>query len=189
MNRLIICIILLGFGPLAAAETLYRWIEPDGSITFSPTKPPAGVEYKEVNAAGADQSGAILAASTPSQPSILATSEHGLEQALPPVNDTKILSRPVPAVAARQGLTYAPDTSSRPAKKIEPAVQATAPAAQTNIGATVASASKKRQCLDLSKRVLSLERRLRSKLAPEDMDNTVVAMARYQRSYDQHCVE
>lgn len=52
-----------------------------------------------------------------------------------------------------------------------------------------AAGRKQRQCQDLQKRVVSLERRLRSRLTPEDMDNTVVHMARYQRSFDQHCVQ
>lgn len=186
MNRLLICIILLGIGNMASAETLYRWVEPDGSITFSPTKPPAGVDYKAVDASGPTQQSLGAAA----EPSILATSEHGIEQALPPANDTKVMARPTPAIAARQGLNYAPETGSAPVAKAEvnppAAVEANNSAATHN---SVASSNKRRQCLDLSKRVMSLERRLRSPLAPVDMDNTVIAMARYQRSYNQHCIE
>lgn len=181
MNRLLICIILLGIGSTAAAETLYRWIEPDGSITFSPTKPPAGVEFKAVEASGANQA--------EPQPSILATSEHGVESALPRVNDTEILTRPAPAVATRQGLNYAPETSSRPITSAKVDVAPAIQKAATPNKDTTASANKRRQCQDLSKRVVSLERRLRSKLSAEDMDNTVIAMARYQHSYDRHCVE
>ena len=55
--------------------------------------------------------------------------------------------------------------------------------------AASASSNKQRRCQDLRKRVVSLERRLKSRLTPEDMDNTVVHMARYQRSFDQHCVQ
>jgi hypothetical protein len=51
------------------------------------------------------------------------------------------------------------------------------------------AAKKQRQCQDLGKRVVSLERRLRSLLTPEDMDNTVLAMARYQKSFDRFCVK
>ena len=49
--------------------------------------------------------------------------------------------------------------------------------------------NKLRQCEDLKKRMVSLERRLRNRLTPADMDNTVVYIARYQRSYDHHCAQ
>jgi len=189
MNRLIICIILLSIGNLTSAETLYRWIEPDGSITFSPTKPPAGVEYTAVDASGENSSGSIQAIDQNVEPSILATSEHTLEPATPGVNSTKIQARPAPAVATRQGLNYAPETGSAPIAATD-LNASTAPAANpAPNSSTIASSSKRRQCQDLSKRVMSLERRLRTRLQPDDMDNTVMAMARYQRSYDQHCVE
>jgi len=55
--------------------------------------------------------------------------------------------------------------------------------------AAQAAAKKQRQCQDLGKRVVSLERRLRSPLTPDDMDNTVLAMARYQKSFDRFCVK
>lgn len=187
MNRLLICIILLNISSMASAETLYRWIEPDGSITFSPSKPTNGVDFKVVESSGAKQNSLQA-----SEPSILATSEHAIEPERALLNETKILTRPaaaVPVVPARQGLSYAPETSSRTTAKAEPEAPLVEPTnASTNSNST-ASANKRRQCQDLSKRVVSLERRLRSPLAPDDMDNTVVAMARYQRSYDQHCIE
>lgn len=189
MNRLLICIILLGIGNLASAETLYRWIEPDGSITFSPTKPPAGVDFKVVDSAAANSSTSDQAIESSAQPSILATSEHSQPSALPQINDTKIQVQPAPAVVTRQGLNYAPDTSPGPIAAIEPDIVEPLPANPAQKSATVASASKRRQCQDLSKRVMSLERRLRSPLQAEDMDNTVMAMARYQRSFDRHCIE
>ncbi len=193
MNRLLICIILLGTSVSASAETLYRWIEADGSITFSPTKPPAGVEYTAVEASGPAAAAGAQIQPAAAEKSILATSEHsGDDLVLPRSNDTKVMARPTPAVAARQGLQYAPETQS--ANLASPAVKADAvePAitvAQAPSQDAVASSNKRRQCQDLSKRVMSLERRLRSPLAPDDMDNTVIAMARYQRSFDQHCVE
>lgn len=190
MNRLIICIILLSIGTAASAETLYRWIEPDGSITFSPTKPTTDVDFKAVDASADNSEATAQIFKQNVEPSILATSEHTLDPALPQANDTQILTQTAPAVVTRQGLNYAPETSVRPAAA-NPAVNAnsaqpknTAPSIKT-----VASSNKRRQCQDLSKRVLSLERRLKSPLEAEDMDNTVMAMARYQRSYDQHCIE
>jgi len=206
MNRLVYCIILLlTLLPLAGqsvlAEKLYRWIEPDGSITFSPNPPPAGTDYKAVNAAHnnagkadlpeLDQQPSTLATSeTDQKPSILATSEHGLDTLEPTNNATEIMAQPAPEVE-RQKLTYAPDIGIKRSNtpSIETAA-ATQPSQAVEVNTNSVAVNKKRQqCQDLNKRVLSLERRLRSPLKAVDMDNTVVAMARYQRSYDLHCVE
>ncbi len=202
MNRLLFCIILLLSGQTVFAEKLYRWVESDGSITFSPTPPPAGTDYKAVNAAHNNAAKADLPLPKADLPkpqadltapdqkrSILATSEHGLDAPQPENKATEIMALPDPEVEL-QKLSYAPDTGSKgktPAKAtaVEPEAD------QTGVSQTesIANSQKRRQCQDLSKRVMSLERRLRSPLKPVDMDNTVVAMARYQRSYDQHCVE
>jgi len=183
MNRLIICIILLSLSSVSLAEKLYRWIEADGSITFSPEPPPAGVDFKVMDAGQGDSQ-----ALTNKQKSIMATSEHSLDTApTAPINNTAVLTRPAPAVS-KQGLSYAPETSkintiTRQATVQQPIAQADAePGHQT-----IASNNKEKQCQDLSKRVISLERRLRMPLEPVDMDNTVIAMARYQKSYDQYC--
>lgn len=59
-----------------------------------------------------------------------------------------------------------------------------------NLAASISAANfKQSRCQDLQKRVTSLERRLKSRLTPEDMDNTVLHMARYQRSFDQYCAQ
>jgi len=235
MNRPLFCIILLSIllliGQTALAEKLYRWVEPDGSITFSPTPPPAGVDYKPVNAAHNNAGTADLPVpkadltapeadfstakselsetelskteigetqlsvpnadvTIPNQkPSILATSEHGLDASQPINNATQIMARPAP-VEERQKLSYAPDIGSK-SRSAQATITAEHNFSEQAIPQTdsPATSHKRRQCQDLNKRVMSLERRLRSPLEPADMDNTVVAMARYQRSYDQHCVE
>ncbi len=199
LNRAALKCLLLGTMLLSShsllAEKLYRWVEPDGSITFSPNKPANGVEYKEVDAIGGNPTGGNLAQSGQepqierSTPSILATSEHDTDTTQARINETPITTRPAAAIAT-QKLTYAPETSpgitrSMPTPAAQPTVSA--PDGEQDLQA-IYSDNKRRQCQDLSKRVLSLEQRLRSKLEPEDMDNTVVAMARYQRSYDQYCV-
>ena len=211
MNRLLIYIILLVIGQPVLAEKLYRWVEPDGSITFSPTPPPAGIDYKAVNAAHnnaakadlpeldqqptqlatpeTDQQPTQLATpETDQKPSILATSEHDLEAHKSLYNSTQIVA-PTPAIE-RQKLSYAPDIgpTSKTTLPIAAAETASSQPAVSPIN-SVAASKKRRHCQDLHKRVLSLERRLRTPLKPLDMDNTVVAMARYQRSYDQHCVD
>ncbi len=194
MNRLTLGIIILSLSSSAAAEQLYRWIEPDGSITFSPNPPPKGVDYREVNAeAGNDVDAETLnkisAAEKPA--SILSTSSIDPVATVP---NTAAVQAPVSAAVTKPGLMYAPDTTARATTKAAHS-NANAQAADTptavNSAAvqnlTVASNKKRERCVELSKRVVSLERRLRSGLTAIDMDNTVVAMARYQRSYDQHC--
>jgi len=186
MNRLVFCIILLTLTAPATAETLYRWLEADGSITFSPTPPPKGVDFKKVEAAGN-----IIKSAEPNRTdstSILATSEHAVGTQMQN-NATTTTARPAAAIATPR-LSYAPDTGNGnkapPRELQQPVAQADTSIQQPT---TVASSTKRRQCQDLTKRVSSLERRLRSPLTADDMDNTVVAMARYQRSFDQHCIE
>ena len=59
----------------------------------------------------------------------------------------------------------------------------------SSIAASDSKSQKQHQCEDLQKRIVSLERRLRQTLSDEDMDNTVVYMAKYQLSFNQHCVQ
>jgi len=42
---------LLCFTPIVLAQSLYKWVESDGSITFSVEPPPKGVEYETIDAA------------------------------------------------------------------------------------------------------------------------------------------
>lgn len=36
-------------GPVAGAETLYRWIDDNGEVQFSDRQPPAGIEYRTIS--------------------------------------------------------------------------------------------------------------------------------------------
>jgi len=188
MNRSLFCIILLLISHTVLAEKLYRWVEADGSITFSPNPPPSGVDYKAVNAAHNNAAKADLPKPA-STPSILATSEHGLDTDEPKTAAAKITVQPE-VEAERQKLSYAPDIGNKTTTQTSPAAATQKPIQPRVSQAEITSSNKKRRhCQDLNKRVMSLERRLRSPLKPVDMDNTVVAMARYQRSYDQHCID
>ena len=174
INQVIACSILLIGSTTVQAEKLYRWIEPDGSITFSPNPPPAGVDYKTVNSATGENT------QLPNQQSAIASSS------ATPAQAPAVPAEPIPI----SKLTYAPETSSAPAPNVqaEPRKPVIAAATAANPAAQ-AAAKKQRQCQDLGKRVVSLERRLRSPLTPDDMDNTVLAMARYQKSFDRFCVK
>jgi len=187
MNRLFLCIILLLGSQAAHAEKLYRWIEADGSITFSPTPPAKGVEYKTVEGSGSNVASPASATIEESdKKSIMATSEHAVAPPQPDANLTTTIARPANALP-KQRLTYAPETGSKRIITGQTPVLTT-PETQNTSTQPLASSNKRQQCQALSKRVVSLERRLSSPLTPEDMDNTVIAMARYQRSFDQYCV-
>jgi len=171
MIRIITLLSLLLTAGSGSAAGLYKWVEADGSITFSPNPPPAGVEFERIGAE-TDQtvkeiSPAAKAESTPKKP---ATAPSRLSYAPDDGNPTQGIVKAQPKVAAA---SEAPSAASTEANELTPI--------------TVA-ASKQSRCDDLKKRVISLERRLKVRLSPADMDNTVVHMARYQRSYNQHCL-
>lgn len=175
MIRFLFILLLLVPPAIVQAQSLYKWTEPDGSITFSLKPPPDGVDYETVKA---DKS-----------PQIVASEADGDDQ------------------RAAEGVTSNNETAAAGAQTLAPvlAVQSDVtrpyseepqalndennpvPLDADRVEALNAQVRKRRQCEDLLKRVLSLESRLRSRLTPDDMDNTVFHMARYQRSYDQHC--
>ncbi len=192
---------------VAGAAELYRWVEADGSITFSPTRPAAGIEFEVVGAS----------TPTPDERDAFAAAMSG-EAA----GDAASAAPPAPAATgSRQGggVSYAPappglgaavatDASegirasgeaavvTRPAPGSptsgSPAGAGTQdPAADDRDAVTVdvdpAAARRRSQCRELEKRVVSLERSLMQEMLPARMDDTVMAMARYQSSFDAHC--
>lgn len=161
MIRQLSLAILYVSSTMVFAQPLYKWVEADGSITFSPTKPSAGISYETVTRP---------TESSQNQATLVSVSESPASQA-------------------------APDTKTSPIAKIEyaPAQPIATPVRSNNLSkssiAASPSSNKQSRCQDLKKRVVSLERRLKSRLTPEDMDNTVIHMARYQRNFDQYCVQ
>ena len=133
-------------GHAFAAGELFRWIEPDGSLTFSPTPPvdgtpftavdPASLRSPDENRGGNEARSRIAAANAPAP---LAA------------------GRSFPPAGVRKGGDRAP------------------------------AAVENERCNELSKRVVSLERRLTAALTPEEMDDTVIRMARYQQSFESLC--
>jgi hypothetical protein len=212
MIRRICLLFLLANTSLALAQPLYKWVEADGSITFSPQLPPAGVVYETVNAAspggaGTQKTDAPVTTAKRAGTQSAQQAQTAAELAQPAVSLPRIeyapgsqrdlpaaISRsngPVPAAntlqpitsgvaigGSRQGVTGGQSTAR---STVQGDLQPT-----ESVGISAAS-YKQSRCQDLRKRVTSLERRLKSRLTPEDMDNTVIHMARYQRSYDQHC--
>lgn len=187
MIRTSCLLLMLASSSIVLAQPLYKWVEPDGAITFSPTQPPAGTSYEIVNDTNSE------------------SSQPAKEAAISPTQDKPVLQSNASEPASVQ--TDAPRIKMTPTPgEINNAQKSDAVSAVTALSSgdsTIQGTStdafrsvqensairKQRQCQDLRKRVISLERRLKSRLTPEDMDNTVVHMARYQRSYDQHCVQ
>lgn len=205
MIRPLSLLLLLGASAIVLGQPLYKWVEPDGSITFSVKPPPNGITFEQVDA---NESQAPSAATPGSEPrtNTISTPNPPVGGALPETVKNEVpAQRVAPQVnggsQAQRGIfrptnnttgaTALPDANAQ--RGVVGAVaNNTASPSQNTPGRTAALKAidrKQRQCEDLQKRVVSLERRLRSRLTPDDMDNTVVHMARYQRSYDQHCVQ
>ncbi len=186
MTRILLCTILLTAACQVSAATLYRWIEADGSITFSPEPPAAGIAYDTVET-GVGNSAAAL-------PATQNAAQSAANPALEPVQ-RPLQQQPAIQLQPQQGLAYAPSATESVQNSITKATPSTTPttlaqgqkpnASQSGV---VGSSQKHAQCQDLKKRVVSLERRLRSKLSPGEVDNTVVAIVRYQDSFDQFCL-
>ena len=155
----------------ASAASLYRWIEPDGSITFSPTPPSDGTAYVEVDA------------------TTLQAPRRGADapeaRTTPPVVRAPMPTLGAAAVGAADvgGEGGTDPGEDRPWG--DPAVRSFGRAA--NGGLSGSDREREDRCGELRKRVVSLERRLQSALTPEQMDDTVLRMAQYQRNFDDHC--
>lgn len=196
MKRTLLCALLVSAACQASAATLYRWVESDGSITFSPEPPAAGVTFETVNTGDstANNTSAVksmnatpAASVTPAASAVVSTSAASTGSREP-----QIQTLPLPD-SSRQELTYAPDAQAALPAGISRMDTATAAELNGNRlmrrDTNSVSNQKFDQCQDLKKRVVSLERRLRSTLTPDEVDNTVVAMVRYQQSYDQFCLQ
>ncbi len=188
MIRTITLLSLLFAAGSVFAEGLYKWVEADGSITFSPNPPTSGVEYERV---GANNNQAPSIATSPAT-TTATVKPQAIESTVTASDAAEISEKPVTAPSR---LTYAPsgDNNKPGIVSAEPQVAAAGEAVEkvdknnANQTTITVAASKQKRCEDLQKRVISLERRLKIRLSPADMDNTVVHMARYQKSFNQHC--
>ena len=184
--------LLLACAGSALAQPLYKWTEADGSITFSPEKPQSGIDFQVIDATPGVSSSKIAVRDS-------ATSQSGTNASYQSTNTEQISystpKRVVPVASSYKSVIRL-NSSSLPISSADS--NAGQKAAMSSIvnqhsGQTIQSSSaavqKQNQCENLRKRVVSLERRLKSQLTPTDMDNTIVHMSRYQRSYDQYCVQ
>ena len=186
MIRTTSLILLLACTSIGMAEPLYKWTEADGSVTFSPKQPPAGTSFETIQSSAKKKPATELATlDAPVTPVTAA--------ATPADNRSSVAPRIAPN--DDQFSSSSSNSANRSGQQLN---SITAPAAsnanpdfsqaqESNRVASIAASNKQSRCQDLRKRVVSLERRLKSRLTPEDMDNTVIHMARYQRSFDQYC--
>lgn len=192
MIRQITLILILASSSVCMAQPLYKWVESDGSITFSPSKPPAGVDFEIVSPASEAPPKIAAAVQAPRNSQLIDNSSAPAYPALQ-ASDSQASNASVTANSLNQRTNT---SANNPIGSISADTSNTNPNIPVDTGITMATATptqlanhKQSRCQDLQKRVVSLERRLRSRLTPEDMDNTVIHMARYQRSFDQHCVQ
>ncbi|MFK7891749.1 MAG: DUF4124 domain-containing protein [Granulosicoccus sp.] len=167
---------------IAVAQPLYKWVETDGSITFSPNKPPAGTDYETISK-DAIENRIGKSRATNSGLSL----DTRMQQKTPESN-----SIPNVPPANLRGKASTPLMREAPAAAMPASENQNSPLPTDQNGSAVnleQSRRKQRQCQELQKRVVSLERRLTTVQDPDDMDNTVIHMARYQRSFDQHCAQ
>lgn len=183
--------LLLACCTSALAQPLYKWIEADGSITFSPDKPQKGIDFQVINADdGVTASKIAVRAPKTSAADPTSSAQTSYSQQIS--DGSSGIAQPL-ASSYSTGKAL----NARSLNINELGSNAGQQASMTSMvrqhsGQTIQSSAamrKQNQCEDLRKRVVSLERRLKSDLTPADMDNTVVHMSQYQRSYDQHCVQ
>ena len=178
----------------AHAETLYQWKEADGSLTFSPAPPPeeSGIEYKVLSTSGSAAADISLPETTLSASQVAGTGNA-------PAALTQTNQPPSAPEQNLQQLTYASDSKnalpqgiSRSPQQVENN-ESTAAGHSTD-GKTspppemMASRQKSSQCGDLGKRILALENRIVISSTANEMDQAVLQISRYQKSYNAHCL-
>lgn len=154
---------------MAFAEPLYKWAEADGTITFSPDKPPAGIDYDVVDITG------DAASKSAREPTLGKASAQPTEAGALEINSTSSDTEKSDVVMG----TWSTDSQ----------VQTFQTQPVQNKMAFKESNQSQNRCEDLRKRVVSLERRLQAQITAEDMDNTIVHISEYQNSFDQFCTQ
>ena len=161
--------LLLTCCSVAFAEPLYKWTEADGTITFSPDKPAAGIDFDVVDITG------DAASKSAGEPTL------GKASAQPSEADAPEVSSPSSGVENSDAVlsTWSIDSQIK-TFQTQPVQKKTA---------FKESNQSQNRCEDLRKRVVSLERRLQAQITAEDMDNTIVHISEYQNSFDQFCTQ
>lgn len=56
-STLLACVTALLLGPAFASSTVYKWVDENGTLHLSTSRPPAGVQYETLNVASSAKSG------------------------------------------------------------------------------------------------------------------------------------
>lgn len=189
IGTLICAVLLTAAAPSVHAEILYQWRESDGTLTFSPEPPPEGSNISFTVVKPDNGINPIALPESTDQPLLSASGTD--------IQPEAIIQSAQPEASVQ--LAYAPNAKSRPEKSDLPQgitaadagataqTEHTADAQTANDQALQASLVKKRQCGDLNKRIIALENQMSHSGTDADMDKAVLAMVRYQNSYDNYC--
>jgi len=196
----LVLLTLVGVQSLAQAEVLYQWKEADGSLTFAPNPPPegSGIAYKVVEPS-ASVNPVALVDELPTANELASASSLSRSQQAPqsaqtsslqpqssieytPMDDTQNLRNPLPP-----GISAGADANADTAANAAQNNSTIAAAKDGKNSEMEMSKQKSRQCEDLNKRIVALENRMVHSVTGEEMDQAVLAIARYQNSYDHHC--
>lgn len=166
IGQLVITAALLHGFASAWAEELYQWKDPDGTITYSTTPPPASIttNYQEISKKLATSSITPVSPSTtrPKTPVTLAPK--------------KLIAKKESRLERLVRLSPEPVPSAEPVA-VEAILQ---PVNQDKVRKT-------RKCRDLSNRVGALEARLSTVSSAQELNESMLLLTRYQNSFDKHC--
>ncbi|MCB1757285.1 MAG: DUF4124 domain-containing protein [Gammaproteobacteria bacterium] len=168
---LLFCLTLTG---LATAGKLYQWVDADGVITYSPEPPPKGEtdSYEEISKQL--EAKAIEPAQSPNS-----TTRAVLpEKPAAPANG-QVLNKQETKLERRLRLAPTPEDLPKPAT---PAVMSDKPIDHDRIRT-------QRKCKDLENRISALESRVPAVENIEDLNQTILLLARYQRSHTRFCLK
>ncbi len=177
---------------VALAETLYQWEEADGSLTFSPNPPPEGsqIEYRVLNTGGSTAADiklpeTTLSASTVAENNRIVSAQTQARR--PDTGQQQDLQQLTYATASKNALPQGISRSVQEPVKVETAADNTGNRENLQEPQMMASSQKSNQCADLGKRIMALENRIVISSSADEMDQAILQISRYQRSYSSHC--
>jgi hypothetical protein len=154
---------------VAQAATLYQWTDAQGVLTYSPTPPPEGSDFKVKKI----ETGKRTDRQTMSPSSATANPESASQAE---ISETRIVPSP---------LLISPSISTN-SDKVKASAPETGPDSATSIRLQNDSNFGDR-CQDLANRITALESRVGIVATADDLNKTMLLLARYQKSYDASC--
>lgn len=181
------------------AEVLYQWKEADGSVTFSPTPPPSesGIEFKVMDTAANSASDISLPDNNASASSFAELSRQNQRAqataTIPVVPEQQLSYAPTARFVAGQrgdlpeGISRATPDALNTTNGASLSTSASQPQTSAHSEGAQVSKSKSSHCADLGKRITALEYRISHSTSNLEMDQVILQISRYQKSYTTHC--